>query len=58
MSEIYCRELTDSVRNAVEALFKINNLNESQIELGLRLFADGYEGNFNKLLDTITKLDR
>jgi hypothetical protein len=44
--------------NAVEALLKINNLNPTETELGMRLYSDGFEGNFSSFILTIKELSK
>ena len=48
--------LPDSVMNAVSALLVLNNLTPSQVELGMRLYSDGYEGTFEDFIASIKKL--
>lgn len=48
--------LPESVMSAVEALLVVNKLTDAQIELGMRLYSDGFEGSFHDFVESIKKL--
>ena len=48
--------LPDSVMSAVRALCISNGLTAHQIEIALRLYSDGFEGNFGEFISVVKKL--